>query len=192
MKKLYHKIEYEQSFSLNDEKELFKKLYVSKVAELTVAASRYVGMDNAEDLVQELFVKIWNKKIFLFIKPEELEYFLFSSIRNACLDFLKHEVVKQDYEDYYRKQLLIEEFEAQKTYFDTYELYKEKLNLIFKEINKLPDSCREIFMEAYMNEKKASQIAEERNISKRTVESQLYKALKILRKCIGILLIFYK
>lgn len=185
MKTFYHKTQCEKTFS-SDEERIFKKLYISYAAELTVAASRYVGMDNGEDLVQELFMKIWNKKLFLLVEPQELKYFLFSSIRNACLDFLKHEIVKQNYEDYYKKQLLIEELDAHQTYFDNHEFNDEKLTLVFKEVNKLPESCREIFTDAYINEKKASQIAEERNISKRTVEAQLYKALKILRNSLSL------
>ena len=56
---------------------------------------------------------------------------------------------------------------------------------IYKEIDKLPDKCREIFTMSYLEERKTSEIAVLLNISTRTVEVQLYKALKILR---GILL----
>ena len=57
--------------------------------------------------------------------------------------------------------------------------------LIYKEMDKLPDKCREIFTMSYLEERKTSEIAVLLNISTRTVEVQLYKALKILR---GILL----
>ena len=64
-------------------------------------------------------------------------------------------------------------------------LEDERLELIYKEMDKLPEKCREVFTMSYLEERKTSEIAVLLNISPRTVEAQLYKALKILR---GILL----
>lgn len=64
----------------------------------------------------------------------------------------------------------------------------ERLELIYKEMDKLPEKCREIFTMSYLEERKTAEIAVLLNISSRTVEAQLYKALKILR---GILVGFW-
>lgn len=51
-----------------DEVELFKKIYVAYTPDLVATAARYVSMVTAEDLVQELFLKVWNQKLFLCVK----------------------------------------------------------------------------------------------------------------------------
>ena len=100
------------------------------------------------------------------------------------LDYLKHQEVKGDYINAVTTKLKIEEI-----YYndDLQSLFAEdeRLELIYKEMDKLPDKCREIFTMSYLEERKTSEIAVLLNISTRTVEAQLYKALKILR---GILL----
>ena len=100
------------------------------------------------------------------------------------LDYLKHQEVKGDYINAVTTKLKIEEI-----YYndDPQSLFAEdeRLELIYKEMDKLPDKCREIFTMSYLEERKTSEIAVLLNISTRTVEVQLYKALKILR---GILL----
>ena len=175
---------------LPDEVELFKHIYVSYTPELVATASRYVSMVAAEDLVQELFLKVWNQKLFLCVKASELKYFLFASLRNSCLDLLKHEEVKQGYVDYYKKELNMEILSCSDLPF-YYTEENDDLNALFKEIYQLPPKCREIFMESYIDGKKASEIAEEKSISQRTVEAQLYKALKILRTTLTIIVYFF-
>ena len=65
------------------------------------------------------------------------------------------------------------------------------LNNLFNEINRLPPKCKEIFVESYIDGKKASEIASEKSISQRTVEAQLYKALKILRGALAVIILFF-
>jgi len=173
-----------------DEVALFKKIYVAYTPDLIATAARYVGAATAEDLVQELFLKVWNRKLFLCIKVTELRYFLFSSLRNACLDALKHEEVKEGYVDYYKKELMMEILSCSDIPF-YYEEEEDCLNTLFKEINRLPPKCREIFLESYVDGKKAVDIAKEKNISQRTVEAQLYKALKKLRSVLTVVNLFF-
>lgn len=173
-----------------DEVELFKKIYVAYTPDLVAMAARYVSMEIAEDLVQELFLKVWNQKLFLCVKASELKYYLFASLRNSCLDVLKHEEVKQGYAEYYKKELLIEILSCSDQPF-YYQEENDTLDTLFKEINQLPPKCREIFLESYIDGKKASEIAQEKSISQRTVEAQLYKALKILRGALAIIILFF-
>lgn len=173
-----------------DEVELFKKIYVDYTPDLVATAARYVGMVTAEDLVQELFLKVWNQKLFLCVKATELRYFLFASLRNACLDALKHEEVKLGYIDFYKNNIAIEILSCSDQPF-CYVEENDCLNTLFKEINRLPDKCKEIFIESYIDGKKAAKIAQERRISQRTVEAQLYKALKILRSALSIIILFF-
>lgn len=168
-----------------DDRELiqFKELYKSNALMLIFYAGKYVNAITAEDLVQDVFLKVWQKRTFLFLK-EGIKTYLYRSVQHACLDYLKHQEVKGDYINAVTTKLKIEEI-----YYndDPQSLFAEdeRLELIYKEMDKLPDKCREIFTMSYLEERKTSEIAVLLNISTRTVEVQLYKALKILR---GILL----
>lgn len=173
-----------------DEVELFKKIYVAYTPDLVATAARYVGMSVAEDLVQELFLKVWNQKLFLCVKASELRYFLFASLRNSCLDVLRHEEVKLGYIDYYKKNLEMEILSCSDQPF-YYAEENNNLDALFREVNKLPPKCREIFLESYIDGKKSAEIAREKCISQRTVEAQLYKALKMLRSALTLLGLFF-
>ena len=161
----------------------FKELYKSNAPMLIFYAGKYVNAIAAEDLVQDVFFKIWQKRTFLFLK-EGIRTYLYRSVQHACLDYLKHQEVKGDYINAVTTKLKIEEI-----YYndDPQSLFAEdeRLELIYKEMDKLPEKCREVFTMSYLEERKTSEIAVLLNISTRTVEVQLYKALKILR---GILL----
>lgn len=173
-----------------NEVELFKKIYVAYTPDLVATAARYVSMSVAEDLVQELFLKVWNQKLFLCVKASELRYFLFASLRNSCLDVLRHEEVKLGYIDYYKKNLEMEILSCSDQPF-YYAEENNNLDALFREVNKLPPKCREIFLESYIDGKKSAEIAREKCISQRTVEAQLYKALKMLRSALTLLGLFF-
>ena len=166
-----------------DEVELFTKIYVAYPPDLVATAARYVSMSVAEDLVQELFLKVWNQKLFLCVKASELRYFLFASLRNSCLDVLRHEEVKLGYIDYYKRNLEMEILSCSDQPF-YYAEENNNLDALFRE-------CREIFLESYIDGKKSAEIAREKCISQRTVEAQLYKALKMLRSALTLLSLFF-
>ena len=142
-------------------------------------ACKFVNPATAEDLVQDVFLKVWQKKLFLFLK-EGIKTYLYRSVQHACLDYLRHQDVKSDYVKAVTTRLKIEEI-----YYNDDPLFffseDERLALIFREMEKLPDKCRQIFSMSYLEEMKTSEIAVLLNISPRTVEAQLYKALKMLR-----------
>lgn len=142
-------------------------------------AGKYVDMTTSEDLVQDVFLRVWQKRTFLFLR-EGIKTYLYRSVQHACLDYLKHQEVKGDYVNVIMTKLKIEDI-----YYndDPQSLFSEddRLINIYKQMEKLPDKCREIFIMSYLDEKKTPEIAALLNISSRTVEAQLYKALKMLR-----------
>lgn len=166
---------------LDEEKEYldFKELYKNIVPILVFHAGKYVDKSVAEDLVQDVFLRAWQKRIPLFLK-DNLKAYLYRSVQHACLDYLKHEIVEGDYIRLITNRLKIEEINY---YSDDQSLYEqdERLIRIYEELEKLPPKCREIFVLSYLEERKTEDIANLLNLSKRTVEAQLYKALKMLR-----------
>ncbi len=167
--------------SQKDERDIehFKGLYKKNAPSLILFACRFLDRTAAEDVVHDVFLKIWKKRAFLYFGDGIITY-LYNSVRHACLDYLKHLDIKESVEELITVQLKIEELSYNDNWIKLYS-EDERLTLIYNEIEKLPQKCREIFIMSYIEEKKASEIASLLNISRRTVEAQLYKGLRIIR-----------
>ncbi len=129
----------------------------------------------AEDIVQEFFVKLWANRERLRIMNGLKAYF-FTSLKNRCIDHLRHEATKGKAE----KQLLekLQEVNNEQNLL----IESELLAQINAAIEKLPPVCREIFVLNRFDGLKPAEIAEIKGISIRTVETHIGKALKMLRK----------
>ena len=142
-------------------------------------AAKFVDKTAAEDIVHDVFLRVWQKQASLVMK-ERLKSYLFKSVQNSCLDYLKHLKVSDDYFNASITRFKIEEINFDKENQVNIE-DEERLINIYEELEKLPPKCREIFTMHYMEERKTSDIAQILGLSKRTIEAQLYKALKKLR-----------
>lgn len=142
---------------------------------LVVFVQKYIpDNDSAEDIVQDFFVKLWINRDKLSITTSLKAYF-FSSIKNRCIDHLRHEVTKGKAEKYLLVSL--QETTGEQNLLIESEL-REKINAA---IDKLPPVCREVFMLNRFDGLKPAEIAAKKGISVRTVETHIGKALKILR-----------
>jgi len=129
----------------------------------------------AEDLVQDLFFKIWISKSKLEIETSLKSYF-FASVKNKALNHLKHLKVKEEYSNYITNK---NEKESQ---LQSWEFAEPELaELIDRAIQKLPPRCREIFVLSRFEGRDNESIATALGLSKRTVELQISNALKQLR-----------
>lgn len=142
-------------------------------------ARKFVDRHTAEDIVHDIFVKIWNYDSFMII-DQSMGNYLFRSVQNACWDYLKRQTVRDDYISKTIAWLKEEELTYKNNPVDQI-IDKEQIETVYKAIDQLPEKCREIFLLSYMEEKKNAEIAYMLNISVRTVETQIYKALKSLR-----------
>lgn len=142
-------------------------------------ARKFVDRHTAEDIVHDIFVKIWNYDSFMII-DQSMGNYLFRSVQNACWDYLKRQTVRDDYISKTIAWLKEEELTYKNNPVDQI-IDKEQIETVYKAIDQLPEKCREIFLLSYMEEKKNAEIADMLNISVRTVETQIYKALKSLR-----------
>lgn len=159
--------------------EQFEKLYLQQAPKLIFYARKFVDDVVAEDIVHDIFLKLWQKKPEIDFSNEDNPY-LFRMVRNACYDFLKHKAVEKSFLDKAFTELKIEELEwsdSHETFFEQ----EEKINAIYTIIDGLPPRCKEIFVKAYLEEQTHADIASQLNISVRTVDAQVYKALKIIR-----------
>lgn len=152
--------------------ETFRKYYQSLC---NYANSILKEMDEAEEVVQNLFLSIWEKRSDLEISIS-LKSYLYRAVHNHCLNRIKHLKVREEYQQY-----------AVNFYDASYEsvsqtVMKNELETKIEEaIKKLPEQCRLIFRMSRFEELKYHEIAEQLELSPKTVENQIGKALKILR-----------
>ena len=162
------------------DKGAFEQLFRDWYVRLCVYAESIVrDRDMAEDIVQNVFCTLWEKRLGIDIR-ESLKSYLYRSVYNAALNSIKHEKVKLAFFQFMNKHGVKGENNIE-YYFD-----EENQNVILREINTaieaLPEQCREIFMLSRFSGKKSTEIASILNISARTVETQLYRAMKRLRE----------
>lgn len=127
----------------------------------------------AEDIIQELFVKFWEQRNEIRFKTSVKSY-LFQAARNECLNYLKHQHVKEKY------AIHIKHVSADSFFYD--QLEEEEINqLIYKAILSLPPRCKQIFEMSRFEGKSFEEIAQELSISRNTIKNQLVSALKQIR-----------
>ena len=129
----------------------------------------------AEEIVQDFFVRFWQKHRNI-LPADSLKNYFFSSVKNSSLNLLKHKKI----ETKYLKQLN-DLSNSHLVYNEDIYLETELQEKIKKAIDLLPEKCREIFIMSRINGLKNEEIATKLNLSKRTVETQISKALKVLR-----------
>ncbi len=155
-------------------KQEFESLFRAHYAPLVGYASKLLGdADSAADVVQQLFVNIWDKQGSLEIEGSTKSYLL-RSTHNACLNAIKHEKVKAEHS----AQSLFGASETEQRDL----LEEEEFNLkVRTAVQSLPTQCRKIFLMSRLQGKKYQQIADELSLSVKTVENQMGKALRTLR-----------
>jgi RNA polymerase sigma-70 factor (ECF subfamily) len=129
----------------------------------------------AEEVVQDMFVKIWEKRAVLNIETSVKHYF-FRSVRNHCLNQIQHDKIKQQYAN------KVIESSHHEIATEQYFLEVDLMNRIEKSIDSLPPKRKEIFRLSREQGMKYKEIAETLNISVKTVEAQMGLALKYLRE----------
>lgn len=131
--------------------------------------------DVAEDMVQNTFVKLWEKSETLHIHTS-ISAYLYRSVNHECLNYLKHEKVKTAHADHVKHSNSLPESNA------TSQLQLQELETKLSDsLAKLPEGCRTIFQMSRFESLKYREIAEKLGISVKTVENQMGKALKTLR-----------
>ena len=158
----------------------YQKLYMQYAPMLLRFAGKFISPFFAEDIVHDVFLKIWDKQVFL-LSESEVKNILFVAVRNACIDHLRRISLEQEFADKRAIQLKLDELSF---YDGADELFmrKDLMAHVMAKINELPEKRREIFLLSYMEGLKAAEIAERLDLSTRTVENQLYRTLLFLRK----------
>ncbi len=155
---------------------LFKEHY----SILTAYANKFLSdLDDSREIVQDVFVKLFDNKDSIKIHTSAKAH-LFTSVRNACLNTIKQRKNHAEHHDNIKYLSSGASMQADKILEQT-ELEHE----IYKAIDELPEQCQRIFKLNRFDGFTNQEIADQLGISKRTVETQISKALKSLRVKIG-------
>jgi RNA polymerase sigma-70 factor (ECF subfamily) len=163
----------------------FEDIYLSFYPRLKRFAQEYVvNEEDAENIVQDIFMDLWTKREFLSSQIN-LTAYLFTNIKNRCIDFHRHRMVVLN-----ATHEMQEEFELTlQMKLQSLEVLDEQIisdanieTIIDNAIQSLPERCRQIFIMNKIEGKKQKIIAEELNISLNTVENQMAIAYQKLRE----------
>ena len=162
----------------------FEMLYNEQYIPLCHFSQRFVfDLDTAREIVQDVFVHIWEKRTSLPVEIS-LKPYLYTSVRNKSIDYLKHLNVENKFE----KRRIREIQDPANNSFNTNDhpldglITKELENSIKDAIENLPEKCKEIFKLSRFKGLKYREIAEELNISVKTVETQMSRAIESLKE----------
>jgi len=152
---------------------LFRSSYISLVR---YAKTLIKDHDTAEEIVQDLFFRLWQDKEKLNIESS-LNGYLFRSVHNKCLHYIEHNRVIERHAE----EMSYSQSESQESPSDILN-YKELQEKIASILERLPERCGKIFTMSRFEGLKYSEIADKLSVSIKTVEANMGRALKEFRK----------
>jgi RNA polymerase sigma-70 factor (ECF subfamily) len=172
------------TYDLVSYKAAFERIYLSFCPKLIRFANEYIlSLEDAENIVQDLFMELWEQKYPLG-ELEYLQAYLFKSVKYKCIDFMRRQITaaknKQTMQETWMREyeynlLSLESFDEQAFPEDVY-------NALQKAIQSLPQRCREILIASKLDGMSHRQIAEKFNLSPATVNNHITLAMKKLKE----------
>lgn len=162
----------------------FDSLFETYYPKLLFYATQFLDEAEAKDVVQDVFMELWKRKDTL-VMGEKIHIYLYRLTYTRAINVLNHKKIKANYSkamnDLYNHKIQFYESEFNNEIFHKIE-NQELEGEIEAAMDKLPEKCKEVFKLSYLYDLKNKEISDVMNISLRTVEAHIYKALKILRK----------
>lgn len=171
----------------NRQEKALEKIFTLYWKRLYIYAYSFTGDHQvSEDLVQEIFISLWEKSATTQI--HQIEAYLFRGVKYRAINFLKQEQRKVSAEDTLKSEPISEGPEEHMDYLESKELF-------LKTMDKLPNRCRKVFYLSRVQGYNNKEIAQEMDISIRTVETHISNALSLFRlhykNCLQILLLIF-
>lgn len=157
-------------------RESFSLLFSTYYKDLILFAGTYIPDRMAcEDIIQTVFMKLWNEREIIELKCSWKSYLL-TSVRNQCLNELQHQNVVQEHVKYSQLNYALESFNT-----ENYVLYSDLENHYKKALDKIPSGCREVYEMHKVKGLKYKEIAELTGLPVRTIESRIARTVVLLR-----------
>ena len=155
-------------------KDAFNQMYLHYFSPLCEYANHYVSEVDAEEVVQEVMLHIWENRGYLVVE-KSLKSFLFVSVKNRCLNMIRDRQSRERVHQFLYEKLK-DQFEE-----PDYYMLNELATNIEKSIDALPENYRDTFKMSRFDEMTNAAIAEQLGVSIKTIEYRITQALKILR-----------
>lgn len=163
------------------ERSAFEKIYYDYYAMLYNLGLQYLQDQNeAYEVVQNSFMKLWEVHRQININSNIRNY-LFTLVKNNCLNQLKRRQLVLNHHEKIRSKELDYQYESLNRLSYDYMEYKELKEKIDEAIESLPEHCKRVFSLSRFEGLRNGEIADQLNISEKTVEAHITKALKLLR-----------
>ncbi len=144
-----------------------------------MALRRTGSHEAAEEIVQDLFTELWDKRTRLFKGDSsniKLAPYLLTAVKNKTLNQVRSQLQKQSYWEYYRKHLPNHDDATENTIE-----YNQLVDVIEKGIEQLPEKSRKVFRLNRLEGRTVQEIAEQLSLSEKSIEYHLTKSLKVIR-----------
>lgn len=155
----------------------FSLVFNTYYKDLVLFAMKFVGnSDIAEDIVQDIFAKIWETHNGFYIETS-IKSYLLSSVKNRCFDKIRHNKIIDKHHNYVK---IYESFESSDV--EHYILYSDFHKEYSNVVDSLPDNIKQTFLLSREKGLKNQEVANLLGVSLRTVEDRISSALRIIRK----------
>lgn len=155
----------------------FKAFYEKYYASFCLYARRYIeNKETREDIVSDVFASLWDKLDTFDLNSDNALGYLKISVKNSCLNFLKHQEYEWNYADMLQGKTPV--YEAQP---DSIYTLDELYEMLYAALDKLPETHRTVFIESFFNGKTHAEIAAEMEISVKSIIRYKQKTLELLR-----------
>ena len=134
--------------------------------------------EDLEELLSDVFLSLWEAEK-PFDSIDNLRSFLYTSVKNRCLNILRERSVRRKYEEH-----IIDFYKEMENEEPIEQTYAEVLGEVYRLIDELPPRCREIFL-LHMDGRKNEEIAQALDIAVNTVKAQKAKAVSFLKEQMG-------
>ncbi|MBE0639328.1 MAG: RNA polymerase sigma-70 factor [Bacteroidales bacterium] len=162
-----------EMFESNRE-DAFRELFVRYYKPMVLAARIYSNNNpEAEDMVQQFFVKFWEEKLYRKINTS-FKHYLRISVRNTCFNHLNRLMIRQQHEP-------DSDLESEVEQAIDFILRKEELEIFEKAYDELPPQSRKVFELVYFSDRSYNEAAQMLDLSINTVKSHLKTAVRILK-----------
>ena len=166
---------------ISGDKYSFEKVYRYYYPRLNYFSRQYLlDAEASKNIVQDVFTELWDKRNTLR-SDTNLNAWLFTVTKNKSLKTIGHLKSQQNYDNYIRNRLLDVNYKSLAEFDTSNMVFEELQSQIQVALNKLPPACRKVFEMSRFEDKKNKEIAEELNLSIKTVEAQISKALRSLK-----------
>lgn len=162
----------------NDDYTSYNRLFVRYYSRLCCYVYRLLGeKEDAEDVVQELFLTLWNNRKKIAI-VKNVSGYLYKMARNLALNHIRTQT---------NYKTILDNQEEQLPYYEENSLETEEFRMaLYDCINLLPGRCKEVLLLHRVKGLKQKEIADQLSISVKTIKNQIWASLQRLKKCLEV------